>query len=69
MIQSGELERVMEQFEKDAKRLPVYMGGTLTREAREHWTKQRYYENGRVNEIFTAYQCGYAFGKCAERML
>lgn len=68
METSGELEQVMAQFEKDSKRLPIYLGGKLTREAREHWPKRRYYEHGRVNEVFTVYLWGYAFGKCAERM-
>ncbi len=67
MIKSGELDKVMAQFEKDAKQLPVYIGAALTREARDNWPSKRYYENGRVNELFTVYLWGYSCGKCAER--
>ena len=35
------------------------------KEDREFWKRGRLYQNGELNELFRAFQAGYALGKCS----
>ena len=76
MYNNGEIEKVMDKFEKDIKRMPVYVGGSTERadkveaettEGRisKRYAHNNYYNNGSVNQMFLMYLNGYSFGKVA----
>ena len=49
---------IMAMFERE------YRGaGRLDKEPKELWPRQHIYQDGHVNELFLAYQRGYALGK------
>lgn len=62
MFQNGEIEQVLDMFERSRKDLP-YSGGTLSREPRENWKHGQFYSHGTVNNHFRCYLFGYSFGK------
>ena len=75
MQKSGELKKVMENFEKNITKIPVYLGAEPKRAERVlvetengghtlQYKNQNYYDNGHVNELFIMYLSGYAYGKC-----
>ena len=68
MIKTGELEKVMAEYEKIARRLPAYGVSRFEREEKAVWDKQRYYVHTPTNQSFTAYLWGYAMGRVAERV-
>jgi hypothetical protein len=59
-----EFYRLMEDFEKGMKQLPIYIGGHSDRSKSE----RAYYDNGRINELFIAFMAGYQLAKCYARM-
>jgi len=61
MLKSKEYHELMAQFEKEFK------GWRLDKENKELWQRGIVYEDGHLNEIFKAYQKGYAFGKVIGR--
>lgn len=61
MLKSKEYYELMAQFEKEFK------GYRLDKEAKELWQRGIIYQDGHLNEIFKAYQKGYAFGKVIGR--
>lgn len=76
MYQNGEIEKVMTQFEKSLRSMPVYIGGSVERAERSEvqtesgrmsrrYTGNNYYNNGSVNQMFLMYLTGYSFGKTA----
>lgn len=78
MYQSGELEMVMQQFEKTLKSAPIYVGGTAERAEKEfveqpsgspqkRYRNNNYYNNGNVNQLFVMYLHGYSLGKLEGR--
>lgn len=53
-----------DQFEKDIKQMPVYIAGSVEREARTPATpKSVWYTNQVVNAMFIAYMHGYQAGR------
>lgn len=60
-----EFDDLMEQFEKDAKKV---FRGRFDRVKKEDLNKQpaifSFYEDGQVNDLFRAYMMGYAYAKC-----
>ena len=51
------------QFEKDVGRF--VFGHKMDREAENNKTPKHYfYQDGRINDLFHLYMCGYQFGKC-----
>ncbi|MBK6942529.1 MAG: hypothetical protein IPH13_20325 [Planctomycetes bacterium] len=54
---------LMAQFEKQFRH-----EGRLDREASSIWPKRRYYQDGRVNDLFIAFTAGYALGTSVERL-
>jgi len=78
MYRSGELDRVMNEFEKTLKVAPIYIGGTTERADKfevaidggrisMQYRYNNYYNNGNVNQLFLLYLHGYASGKCEGR--
>lgn len=59
MHKTGEIQEVMEVFERTVSRYGV----RKDREDRSYWTHQQYYKDGLFNELFLAFLSGYAFGK------
>ena len=77
MYKNGELERVMDGFEKTLRVAPIYIGGTVDRADKYEvsldsgltsmrYRNNNYYNNGNVNQLFILYLHGYASGKCEE---
>jgi hypothetical protein len=62
MFENGEIEQVIQVFERSRNNLP-YTGGRLTKEPRENWKRQQYYQHGETNNQFLAFLAGYALGK------
>jgi len=74
MYKNGELEEVMQQFEKSIKLSSVFVSGSMDKEEKEEietengriqkrYTHQAYYQNGQVNQLFIMFLHGYSFGK------
>jgi hypothetical protein len=59
-----EFEELRSQFEKDLKVMPLYVGGTMEREAKD---SSQYYANGNVNNYFKLFMQGYQFAKSLAR--
>ena len=59
MLNTKEFYDVMSQFEKHW----LVYGKRMDREDKELWTKQRYYQDGTVNQMFCCFLSGYALGK------
>lgn len=79
MYKNGEIERVMESFERSLKFAPIYTGGTTDKADRVEvkldggrtsmqFKSNNYYNNGNVNQLFVMFLHGYAAGKCEERL-
>jgi len=74
MYQSGELDDLMDQFERNLKEMPIYVGGAPERADQaiidnpdgttsRRYINGQYYCNGKINNLFTAYMWGYMYGK------
>jgi hypothetical protein len=74
MYTTGELEEVMEQFEKSMKTSVVFVSGSMEREEKaeietddgriqKRYKNQHYYQNHTINQYFIIFFHGYAFGK------
>lgn len=57
MLKTKEHYELLNQFEREFK------GCRLDKEDKAMWPKGYIYQDGQVNEIFQAYQRGYALGK------
>lgn len=79
MYKNGELDRVMNEFEKVLEKAPIYVGGTTDRADKYEVTLEggrtsmryknnNYYNNGNVNQLFVLYLHGYSSGKCEGRL-
>lgn len=66
MFKTGEIERVIELFERPQlqRHLP-YTGGALDKEPRENWKRDLFYSHGAVNDQFLTFLSGYSAGKSA----
>lgn len=63
MYKSGEIYKVMEQFERSCT-------GRIDREKdKQDWKKGQWYENGETNKMFGMYLKGYSLGKLEERLV
>lgn len=60
MLGTKEHYDLIEQFEKVFK-------GRHDKESKDWWVKGRVYQNGKMHELFEAYQHGYALGKVSGR--
>jgi hypothetical protein len=76
MYRNGEIDQVMETFEKNLKDIPVYVGGKPVRSKKvditlengrisSRYVLNQYYEHGTLNALFIAYLWGYSNGKAA----
>ena len=74
MYKNGEIDKVMNSFEKTLKAAPIYIGGTTDRADKYEvsldggrtsmrYRNNNYYNNGNVNQLFVLYLHGYASGK------
>lgn len=79
MYENGELDRAMASFEESVKASAIYVGGSMDRADKvevelpngrtsNRYRSGNYYNNGKVNELFTMFLHGYAAGKCEERL-
>lgn len=57
MLKTKEQYDMMTQFEKE------YKHWRLDKEPKDIWSKGHYYQHGELNNLFLAYQKGYALGK------
>lgn len=58
MISSKEHYDLMAQFEREFSHL------RLDREKnKDYWRSGNVYEDGKANDVFKVYRCGYSFGK------
>lgn len=77
MYKNGELDRVMESFEKTISE-SFYVSGDKGRSDMveieingryaKRYTNNNYYNNGQLNQMFNIFLHGYAAGKCEERL-
>jgi len=63
MLNSGEHDELIFQFEKDNKGI-----GRTDKEEKSNWSKGVIYQDGNVNDLFKIYRMGYAYGKCYQRL-
>jgi len=63
MYKSGEIYKVMEQFES------ICNERTDREKDKEGWKKGRWYEDGNTNRMFDMYFKGYSAGKLEERLI
>lgn len=63
---SKEFHDLQIQFEKDLKKMPVYVCSNPVR--CNNGGKQTYYENGKINDLFIGYMFGYQNAKCMARL-
>jgi hypothetical protein len=65
MYKTGELDRMMESFEKNISYFPG-VSSDVTREVigiGETYKNKRFYQNGQVNQVFLGFMMGYANAK------
>lgn len=62
MLGTKEHYEVIEQFKRQFKHL------RLDHEAKELWAKGHVFQDGKVDELFSVFLKGYAFGKSVEHM-
>jgi hypothetical protein len=78
MYKSGELDRVMNDFEKTLKSSSIYVSGTADRADKYEvaleggrismqYRNNNYYNNGNINQLFLLFFHGYAIGKVEGR--
>lgn len=60
-LMTKEHYEIMAAFERECK------GRRLDREAKADWARGIIYQDGHVNELFSLYRKGYAFGQFVER--
>jgi hypothetical protein len=60
MLTSKEHYELIDQFDRE------FADRRLDKEAKSFWLKGNIYQDGTVNELFSAYRRGYAFGKAVQ---
>lgn len=60
-----EFYELMDQFERDLNKMPVYVGAKVIREKD---SKHSFYTNDTINKMFIGYMAGYQFAKCRSRL-
>jgi hypothetical protein len=68
MTQSGELEKVMTEFEKNSAGLYGMQFKREKREIGQPFENQAYYCHGETNNAFRMFLHGYSLGKATERL-
>lgn len=60
---SKEFYELQDQFERDLKTMPIYIGASKEKESKDLWSKGYFYINGDLNKLFIGYMFGYSNAK------
>ena len=64
-LYSQEHYDLMEQFERDLRRVAGMPAARVAKEPKDLWKQGNIYQDGATNQMFLAYRLGHAYGKAS----